>query len=212
MRIDSKIKIRLPRPAILPLLGKPVFVKLGTYRKELEYRITSRFWEENQVMKEVIQEAAKLSKEGEPCVLATVVRTKGSTPQKAGAMLFGAPGWFGCRHLGRGLRRGRTSGSLRRKSSDSTAAPNSRTISSMKTSPPATAWSAAAPCTSSWSRSGNPRTSRTSATSWMEAYEGGQAVGLATVVNVREGGDNLGAQVAAAIGWLGYGHPGKCRS
>ena len=30
---------------------KAGFVKLGTYRKELEYRITSRFWEENQVMK-----------------------------------------------------------------------------------------------------------------------------------------------------------------
>ena len=39
-------------------------------------------------MKEVIEEAVKLSKEGQPCVLATVVRTKGSTPQKAGAMLL----------------------------------------------------------------------------------------------------------------------------
>ena len=39
-------------------------------------------------MKEVIQGAIDLLKEGKPCVLATVVRTKGSTPQKAGAMLL----------------------------------------------------------------------------------------------------------------------------
>jgi len=39
-------------------------------------------------MKEVIQEAVKLLENGQPCVLATVVRTKGSTPQKPGAMLL----------------------------------------------------------------------------------------------------------------------------
>ena len=39
-------------------------------------------------MKEVIQGAVEALKDGSPCVLATVVRTKGSTPQKAGAMLL----------------------------------------------------------------------------------------------------------------------------
>ena len=39
-------------------------------------------------MKEVIQGAVEALREGRPCVLATVVRTKGSTPQKAGAMLL----------------------------------------------------------------------------------------------------------------------------
>ncbi len=39
-------------------------------------------------MKEVIQGAVETLREGRPCVLATVVRTKGSTPQKAGAMLL----------------------------------------------------------------------------------------------------------------------------
>ena len=39
-------------------------------------------------MKEVIQGAVDALKDGKPCVLATVVRTKGSTPQKAGAMLL----------------------------------------------------------------------------------------------------------------------------
>ena len=39
-------------------------------------------------MKEVIKEAVDLLREDQPCVLATVVRTKGSTPQKSGAMLL----------------------------------------------------------------------------------------------------------------------------
>ena len=39
-------------------------------------------------MKDVIQGAVETLRDGRPCVLATVVRTKGSTPQKAGAMLL----------------------------------------------------------------------------------------------------------------------------
>ena len=39
-------------------------------------------------MKEVIQGAMDVLTEGQPCVLATVVRTKGSTPQKPGAKLL----------------------------------------------------------------------------------------------------------------------------
>ena len=39
-------------------------------------------------MREVIQGAIDDLQEGQPCVLATVVGTKGSTPQKAGAMLL----------------------------------------------------------------------------------------------------------------------------
>ena len=39
-------------------------------------------------MREVIQETVNQLESGKPCVLATVVRTKGSTPQKAGAMLL----------------------------------------------------------------------------------------------------------------------------
>jgi len=39
-------------------------------------------------MKDVIQGAMDTLRDGRPCVLATVVRTKGSTPQKAGAMLL----------------------------------------------------------------------------------------------------------------------------
>lgn len=39
-------------------------------------------------MREVIQEAINQLQEKQPCVLATVVRTKGSTPQKSGSMLL----------------------------------------------------------------------------------------------------------------------------
>jgi xanthine dehydrogenase accessory factor len=39
-------------------------------------------------MKEVIEEAVRLAEKNEPSVLATVVRTKGSTPQKPGAKLL----------------------------------------------------------------------------------------------------------------------------
>ena len=39
-------------------------------------------------MKEVIKEAVDLLRKDQSCVLATVVRTKGSTPQKSGAMLL----------------------------------------------------------------------------------------------------------------------------
>lgn len=42
-------------------------------------------------MREVIEEAIKLVKQGQPGVLATVVRTRGSTPQKAGAKLLVRP-------------------------------------------------------------------------------------------------------------------------
>ena len=53
-------------------------------------------------MKEVIQEAIKLLENGQPGVLATVVRTKGSTPQKPGAMLLVRPDGTGVGTLGGG--------------------------------------------------------------------------------------------------------------
>ena len=194
MRMDSKIKMRLPRPTALPLLGKPVFVKLGTYRKELEYRITSRFWEENQVMKEVIQEAAKLSKEGEPCVLATVVRTKGSTPQKAGAMLLVRQDGSGVGTLGGGCVEGdiwfaaqeilRQHGGPEFKDyflNEDIAARDGLVCGGSM-------YFFLEPIR-------EPEDFSDIGDELMEAYEGGQAVGLATVVNVREGGDNLGAKL-----------------
>ena len=53
-------------------------------------------------MKEVIQEAVKLLEGEQPCVLATVVRTKGSTPQKSGSMLLVRQDGIGVGTLGGG--------------------------------------------------------------------------------------------------------------
>ena len=53
-------------------------------------------------MKEVIQGAVDELNGGQPCVLATVVRTKGSTPQKAGAMLLVRQDGTGAGTLGGG--------------------------------------------------------------------------------------------------------------
>ena len=39
-------------------------------------------------MKEIFQEILSILKQNKPCVLCTVVHTKGSTPQKAGAKLL----------------------------------------------------------------------------------------------------------------------------
>jgi xanthine dehydrogenase accessory factor len=53
-------------------------------------------------MRPVIEEAVKLLQQGQPCVIATVVRTKGSTPQKAGAKLLVRPDGSGVGTLGGG--------------------------------------------------------------------------------------------------------------
>jgi xanthine/CO dehydrogenase XdhC/CoxF family maturation factor len=79
-------------------------------------------------MKEVIKEAIKLLENGTPGVLATVVRTKGSTPQKPGAMLLVREDgtvwelWEAAALKG-------TSGSLRKRCCVCTADPSLKTIS-----------------------------------------------------------------------------------
>ena len=54
-------------------------------------------------MQEVFQEAIKRLEMDEPVVLATVVRTKGSTPQKPGAKLLVRQDGSGVGTLGGGL-------------------------------------------------------------------------------------------------------------
>ena len=61
-------------------------------------------------MREVIQEAVKLLEDQQPCVLATVVRTKGSTPQKPGAKLLVRKDGSGVATLGGGCVEGETYG------------------------------------------------------------------------------------------------------
>ncbi|PKB83210.1 MAG: hypothetical protein BZY88_02640 [SAR202 cluster bacterium Io17-Chloro-G9] len=145
-------------------------------------------------MKEVIEEAVKLSKEGEPCVLATVVRTKGSTPQKAGAMLLVRQDGSGVGTLGGGCVEGdiwfaakeilRQNGGPEFKDyylNEDIAARDGLVCGG-------TMYFFLEPLRESqeFSAIGDEM---------MDAYEGGDAVGLATVVNVRDGAGNLGAKL-----------------
>ena len=50
-------------------------------------------------------------------------------------------------------------------------------------------------CISIWSRCGVPRTFSPWAQELLDAYEGGDPVTLATVVNVHQGATNLGAKL-----------------
>ena len=56
-------------------------------------------------MQPIFEEAKKLLSEGEPFVLATVVRTKGSTPQKPGAKLLVRKDGTGVGHMSSSARR-----------------------------------------------------------------------------------------------------------
>ena len=145
-------------------------------------------------MKEVIQEALKLSKEGEPCVLATVIRTKGSTPQKAGAMLLVRQDGSGVGTLGGGCVEGdiwfaakeilRQQGGPEFKNyylNEDIAARDGLVCGG-------TMYFFLEPLREAqdFSAIGDEL---------IAAYEGGDAVSLATVVNVPEGGENLGAKL-----------------
>ncbi|MCH7713132.1 MAG: XdhC family protein [Chloroflexi bacterium] len=158
-------------------------------------------------MKEVIEEAVKLSKEGQPCVLATVVRTKGSTPQKAGAMLLVREDGTGVGTLGGGCVEGdiwfaakeilRQHGGPEFKDyylNEDIAARDGLVCGGTMYFYLEPLW--------------EPEDFSSIGSELMAAYEGGDAVGLATVVNVPEGADNLGAKLllrldGSVLGTLG---------
>ena len=158
-------------------------------------------------MKEVIEEAVKLSKEGQPCVLATVVRTKGSTPQKAGAMLLVRQDGTGVGTLGGGCVEGdiwfaakeilRQHGGPEFKDyylNEDIAARDGLVCGGTMYFYLEPLW--------------KPQDFSSIGSELMAAYEGGDAVGLATVVNVPEGGTNLGAKLllrldGSVVGTLG---------
>lgn len=159
-------------------------------------------------MKEVIQEAVKLLEEGQPCVLATVVRTKGSTPQKPGAMLLVRQDGSGVGTLGGGCVEGdiwfAAKEILRRdlgpefKSyflNEDIAARDGLVcggtmyfyLDPMRT----------------------PEDFLPLGHELLEAYQGGDPVSLATVVNVRDEATNLGAKLllhydGSVTGTLGH--------
>ena len=158
-------------------------------------------------MKEVIQEAVKLLESGQPGVLATVVRTKGSTPQKAGAMLLVRRDGSGVGTLGGGCVEGdiwfAAKEILRRRGgpefkdyflNEDVAARDGLVCGG-------TMYFFLEPL---WS----PDDYVEIGEQLIEAYEGGDAVSLATVVNVADGGKNLGAKLllrldGSTVGTLG---------
>lgn len=147
-----------------------------------------------ETMKEVIQEAVKLLENGQSGVLATVVRTKGSTPQKPGAMLLVREDGSGVGTLGGGCVEGdiwfaareilRRHGGPEFKDyflNEDVAARDGLVCGG-------TMYFFLEPL---W----GPEDYTEIGEELIAAYEGGDAVSLATVVNVPEGGANLGAKL-----------------
>jgi xanthine dehydrogenase accessory factor len=150
-------------------------------------------------MKEVIQEAVDLLKEQQPCVLATVVRTKGSTPQKSGAMLLVREDGSGLGTLGGGCVEGdiwfaarellRNHGGPEFKDyylNEDIAARDGLVCGG-------TMYFYLEPFY-------GPEDFLPIGNEVLEAYEGGEPVALATLVNVPEGNDNLGRKLLLRSG------------
>ena len=149
-------------------------------------------------MREVIQGAVDQVKDGQPCVLATVVRTKGSTPQKAGAMLLVRQDGTGAGTLGGGCVEGdiwfAAKEMLRRGSgpefkdyflNEDVAARDGLVCGG-------TMYFYLEPVRDS-------AAFLPIASEIVGAYEGGDPVALATVVNVPDGASNLGAKLLLRI-------------
>ena len=145
-------------------------------------------------MKEVIQEAIKLLQSGKSGVLATVVRTKGSTPQKSGAMLLVREDGTGVGTLGGGCVEGdiwfaakeilRRGGGPEFKDyflNEDIAARDGLVCGG-------TMYFYLEPVR-------KEEDFVPIGDELINAYEGGEPVGLATVVNVTNGGTNLGAKL-----------------
>lgn len=158
-------------------------------------------------MKEVIQGAIELLNQGQPCVLATVVRTKGSTPQKAGAMLLVREDGTGMGTLGGGCVEGdiwfaakeimRLGGGPEFKDyflNEDVAARDGLVCGGTMYFYLDPVW--------------ETTEFLAMATEIARAYDGGNPVGLATVVNTPAGSNNLGAKLllrfdGSVVGSLG---------
>ncbi len=149
-------------------------------------------------MKEVIQGAVDDLKDGQPCVLATVVRTKGSTPQKAGAMLLVRQDGSGMGTLGGGCVEGdiwfaakeilRQNGGPEFKDyylNEDIAARDGLVCGG-------TMYFYLEPLR-------DPDDFLSFGNEIVDAYDGGQPVSLATVVNGKEGGPPLGSKLLLRV-------------
>ena len=145
-------------------------------------------------MKEVIQEALNLLGENQPCVLATVVRTKGSTPQKPGAKLLVRKDGSGVGTLGGGCVEGdiwyAAKEILRRKGgpefrdyllNEDIAARDGLVCGGTMYFFIETLW--------------NPQEFLPFGEEMMDAYESGNPVALATVVKAESGRGTMGAKI-----------------
>ena len=145
-------------------------------------------------MREVIQGAIDDLKDGQPCVLATVVRTKGSTPQKAGAKLLVRQDGTGVGTLGGGCVEGdiwfaakeilRLNGGAEFKDyylNEDIAARDGLVCGG-------TMYFYLEPLR-------DQKDFITVGNEILEAYDGGQPVSLATVVNAVDGGPALGSKL-----------------
>ena len=158
-------------------------------------------------MKEVIEETIRQLQDQQPCVLATVVRTKGSTPQKAGSMLVVRQDGSGVGTLGGGCVEGdiwfAAREMLRNHSgpefkdyflNEDIAARDGLVCGG-------TMYFYLEPIY-------EPDSFLNIGQRLIDAYEGGDPVGLATAVNVPEGSPNLGARLmllldGTVVGTLG---------
>ena len=158
-------------------------------------------------MKEVIEEAVRQLQDQQPCVLATVVRTKGSTPQKAGSMLLVRRDGSGVGTLGGGCVEGdiwyAAREMLRNQSgpefkdyflNEDIAARDGLVCGG-------TMYFYLEPMY-------EPDSFLDIGQRLIDAYEGGDPVGLATAVNVPDGSPNLGAKLmllldGSVVGTLG---------
>ncbi|MCH7620909.1 MAG: XdhC family protein [Chloroflexi bacterium] len=145
-------------------------------------------------MKEAIQEAVNLLSDGQPCVLATVVRTKGSTPQKSGAMLLVREDGTGVGTLGGGCVEGDIWFAAR-EILHNHGGPEFKNYYLNED----IAARDGLVCGGTMYFYLEPFWEGTDfleiGAEVLKAYEGGDAVALATVVNVSEGATNLGAKL-----------------
>ena len=145
-------------------------------------------------MKEVIQETIRQLEDEQPCVLATVVRTKGSTPQKSGSMLVVRQDGTGVGTLGGGCVEGdiwfaaremlRNQGGPEFKDyylNEDIAARDGLVCGGTMYFYLEPMW--------------EPESFLNIGKKVVDAYEGGDPVGLATVVNTPADGPELGAKL-----------------
>lgn len=158
-------------------------------------------------MKEVIEETVRQLQGLQPCVLATVVRTKGSTPQKAGSMLLVRQDGSGVGTLGGGCVEGDIWYAAREMLRNQTG-PEFKDYFLNEDIAARDGLVCGGTMYFYLEPMYQPDAFLDIGQRLIDAYEGGDPVGLATAVNVPEGNPNLGAKLmllldGSVVGTLG---------